>query len=264
MLMLPSAAFSAPQRLVALAPSAAEILVALDCTERMVGRSGDAGPELSAVPDVGAYDSPSLERILFLRPDLCVAVEDGTPRPLIRRLRELGVAVFVLKMQNVDDLRTELVRLGNVLEKKVGAEKAALQVESRLNKAAGRLRELAAHKNHRPSVLFLVQEKPAMAAAQGSFIGHLIERAGSRCAVAAQGKVLYPVLDREELLRLAPDVVLISGPAPGMVPARTELAELPELARSRIYSVDADIFSRPSLRALDAIDQLIELLHAPH
>lgn len=265
LLMLPSAAFAAPQRLVALAPSAAEILVALDCAEHIVGRSGDAGPELAAVPDVGAYDCPSLERILSLRPDLCVAVEDGTPGLLIRRLRELGIAVFVLKIQKVDDLRTEVLRLGKLLGKKSRAGEVALHIAARLNKAERRLGEVTAHKKYRPSVLFLVQEKPAMVAAQGTFIGHLIERAGGRCAVAAQGKVLYPVLGREELLRLAPDVALISGMGPGMeaAPVRTELAELPELAESRTYSVDADIFTRPSIRALDAIDQLIELLHAP-
>lgn len=264
-LLLPSAAFAAPQRLVALAPSAAEILVTLDCAERMVGRSGDAGPELAAVPEVGAYDSPSLERILSLRPDICVAVGDGTPGPLIRRLRELGMAVFVLKIQKVDDLRTEVLRLGEVLGKSARAEEVARHIAARLNKAECRLHEVAAHKKYRPSVLFLVQEKPAMAAAQGTFLGHLIERAGGRCAVAAQGKVLYPVLGREELLRIAPDIVLISGMGPGRgsAPARIEVAALPELARSCIYSVDADSFTRPSLRALDAIDQLIELLHVP-
>ncbi len=253
-LLMPSAVSAAPQRLVALAPSAAEVLLALDCGESVVGRSGDAGPELASVPDVGRYDSPSLESILALRPELCVAVADGMPRPLIARLRALGAAVFVLDVRDFGGLRAELLRLGDVLGRRAKAEEVARHILSRLERAERRLRDAAGPK---PSVLFLVQEKPAIAAAQGTFISHLIARAGGRCAVAAQGNVLYPVLGREKLLQLAPDVTLISGTSAAVGPV--EAGGFPELGR--VCRVDADMFSRPSLRALDALDQLIELLH---
>ena len=90
LLSLPQTAWSAPQRIVALAPSAAELLIALDCGGHIVGRSGETGPELASVPEVGPFHSPSLEKVLSLAPDLCVGVGDGTPPHLIRRLQEAG------------------------------------------------------------------------------------------------------------------------------------------------------------------------------
>ena len=102
-----------------------------------------------------------------------------------------------------------------------------------------------------------------MAAAQGTFISHILEKAGAVCAVAAQGNAAYPVLGREELARLAPDVVLVSSmdSGRGLPPERIDGADLsPELASARVYAVDADMFTRPSLRALDALDQLVNIL----
>ena len=127
-----------------------------------------------------------------------------------------------------------------------------------------RIEVSAAKSGKRPSVLFLVQEKPFMAAAQGTFISRIIEKAGGVCAVAAQGNAVYPVLGREEVARLAPDVVLVAGmdSGRGEPPERIDGANLsPELASSRVYAVDADLFTRPSLRALDALEQLADILH---
>ena len=58
LLVLPQTAWSAPQRIVALAPSVAELLLALDCGERIVGRSGEAGPELLNVSNGKATVTP--------------------------------------------------------------------------------------------------------------------------------------------------------------------------------------------------------------
>lgn len=103
-----------------------------------------------------------------------------------------------------------------------------------------------------------------MAAAQGTFISHIIENAGAVCTVAAQGNAAYPVLGREDLARLAPDVVLVSSMDSdrGSPPKRIDGAGLsPELASARVYAVDADLFTRPSLRALDALEQLVDIIH---
>lgn len=255
-------ALAEPQRIVALAPSAAELLLELDCGERIVGRSENCRPELETVPSVGPFHRPSLERVLALKPDLCVAVADGTPPALLRRLSEAGERTLTLDIRSFEDMLKELRRLGEILGKAQKADELAMRCLRRLERLESSCP--AEEGAYRPSVLFLVQEKPPMAAAEGSFIAQLIERAGGVCAVAAQGNVLYPVLSREELARLAPELVLISGMASsaGRPPRRVEhVAGVPELAQSRIYLVDADAFTRPSLRALDALEQLFSILY---
>lgn len=259
LLALPQTVWSAPQRIVALAPSAADLLLALDCGGRIVGRSGETRPELVSVPEVGPFHCPSLEKVLSLAPDLCVGVGDGTPPHLLRRLREAGAETIMLDIRSFEGLLGELERLGNVLGVPEKAEVLSRSARMRL----ARVEALAAAGRKRPSVLFLVQEKPFMAAAQGTFIGHIIENAGAVCTVAAQGNAAYPVLGREDLARLSPDVVLVSSmdSGRGSPPKRIDGADLsPELASARVYAVDADMFTRPSLRALDALDQLVNIL----
>ena len=259
-LALPQTAWAAPQRIVALAPSAAELLLALDCGKRVVGRSGDAGPELESVPDVGPFHRPSLEKVLALAPDLCVGVGDGTPPHLLRRLQESGAGTITLDIRSFEGMPAELERLGRALGVPEKAEELSRRVEMQL----ASIEKEAGPGGKKPAVLFLVQEKPFMAAAQGTFISRIIEKAGGVCAVAAQGNAVYPVLGREELVRLAPDVVLVAGmdSGKGEPPKRIDGAALsPELALSRVYAVDADLFTRPSLRALDALEQLVDILH---
>ena len=260
LLVPPQTAWAVPQRIVALAPSAAELLLALDCGKRIVGRSGDAGAELDSVPDVGPFHSPSLEKVLALAPDLCVGVGDGTPPHLLRRLQGAGAGTITLDIRSFEGMLGELERLGRVL----GASEKAEEISRRAEMKLARIETEAVLGGKRPSVLFLVQVKPFMAAAQGTFISRIIEKAGGVCAVAAQGNAVYPVLGREELVRLAPDVVLVAGmdSGRGLPPKRIDGAALsPELALSRVYAVDADLFTRPSLRALDALEQLVDILH---
>ena len=259
-LALPQTVWSAPQRIVALAPSAAELLLALDCGKRIVGRSGDAGPELASVPEVGPFHSPSLEKVLALAPDLCVGVGDGTPPNLLRRLQESGARTITLDIRSFEGMPGELERLGRAL----GVPEKAEELSRRVAMQLARIEKEAGPGGKKPAVLFLVQEKPLMAAAQGTFISRIIEKAGGVCAVAAQGNAVYPVLGREELVRLAPDVVLVAGmdSGRGEPPKRIDGAALSsELALSRVYAVDADLFTRPSLRALDALEQLVDILH---
>ncbi|HYN40884.1 MAG TPA: ABC transporter substrate-binding protein, partial [Thermoanaerobaculia bacterium] len=64
---------ASPQRIVALAPSAAEIVYALGAAERVVGVSDFAAdlPESRGKVKLGGF-APDLERIAALRPDLAV------------------------------------------------------------------------------------------------------------------------------------------------------------------------------------------------
>jgi len=264
-LLLPGTVLAAPQRVVALAPSAAELVQALGGGGQLVGRSGDCGPELEKLPDVGRFDQPSFEKIMALAPDLCVAVADGTPPVLLRRLRSLGASLFLLDIRCFESLQSELMRLGEALGRQEEAAGLCRKMALRLDRTDARIENYAGRA--RPSVLFQVQEKPFMAAARGTFISRLIARAGGECAVAAQGNVFYPVLGREALAKLKPEVVLVSTMVPKTgreLPFRlsaSSFPDVPELARSRIWLVEPDMYTRPSLNALDGLEQLVDILY---
>ena len=77
-----------PQRIVALAPSAAEILFALGAADRVVGVSDFAAdlPGAAGKVRLGGF-APDLERIVALAPDLVVVSRDGTDRAAYENAR---------------------------------------------------------------------------------------------------------------------------------------------------------------------------------
>src|SRR5664280_1824558 len=85
-----------PRRVVALAPSAAEILFALGAAPRVVGVPdfADDLPEAAGKARVGGF-APDLERVVSLAPDLVVVSKDGTDRAAYEKLEALGLTVVV-------------------------------------------------------------------------------------------------------------------------------------------------------------------------
>lgn len=264
-LLLPVAADGAPQRIVSLAPSVTELLFALDCGERVAARTEASTypPEARSFPSVGTYDRPSAERALAVRPDLCLGVADGTPPAFAGKMGEAGVSVSLLEMDDIASLPGCLRELGRMLDVPEKAEALASQAERRLAEAERAVAGARAAGMAAPSVLILVQEAPPMAAAEQTFLGSLVSRAGGSCAVQAHGRLRYPVLGREAMAALAPDIVLScamrGGPdAPAMQEADAA-GIFPDLAGARLWRVSPDIFTRPSLRALDALDMLVRI-----
>ncbi len=77
-----------PQRIVSLAPSITEIIFAIGRKDRLKGvtRFSDFPPDAKKLPRVGSYTQLKLERILALKPDICIGVRDGNPKMIIHNL----------------------------------------------------------------------------------------------------------------------------------------------------------------------------------
>ena len=244
-----------PKRIVSLAPNITELLFALGGGKAVAGccRHSDYPPETRSLPRVGSYYRPDLERIVALRPDLCLAVRDGVPATILERLEQLGIPVFTLDPQSLEALREALLLLGTILDQREAAEKLAKGMDERLARVDAVVAAHIRRRAHRPVVLVRVQASPFMAAARGAYPAQLLERAGGRAF--PQGSVLYPRLSPEDLLALRPDLII----APGDGPLLPE--SLPG-GRSAIpvHGVPEDLLFRPSLRSLDALDRLVPLL----
>ena len=103
-------------RVVTLAPSVTEIVVALGAAERLVGVSRfDELPEVKSLPRVGGFVDPSVEAILGLRPDLVmVQPSPGNQRP-VEKLAELGTPVLALPMHTVAQTLASIREAGRAL-----------------------------------------------------------------------------------------------------------------------------------------------------
>jgi iron complex transport system substrate-binding protein len=252
-----------PQRIVALAPSVTEIIFALGEEARLIGVTAhcDFPPQAARLPKVGSYVRLDLERIVGLRPDLCVAVKDGNPKAAVERLEALGVPVFALDPRSVATVIRAILDLGVVLAVEPRAEALAAEMRARIDQVIRR----AAGAERRPRVFFQIGTAPIVSVGTLTFAHELIELAGG--ANIAAGPAAYPRFSREQVLGLAPEVIVISSmdrAAGAVAEARQEWNRwpgVPAVRDGRIHVVDSNLFDRPSPRLVLGLEELARVIH---
>jgi len=253
---------AAPQRLVTMAASLTEMVFALGLGPRVVGveQFSDYPPAARELPKVGSYKLPDVERIVALRPDLCLAVKDGNPPHVLERLRGLGIPVYVVDPRNLPEVIATVEEIGHL----VGAADQARELAAGLSRRYQRIKDLAARVGHRPRVFFQIGIAPIVSAGSRTFLDELITTAGGLNLAA--GKVPYPRFSQEQILALQPEVIIITsmdrGGAFEQVKAGWERWEtLPAARDHRIFLIDSDIVDRPAPRLLDGLELLFRLIH---
>jgi len=253
---------AAPRRLVTLAASLTEIVFDLGLGNRLVGvaQFSDYPPAAKKLPKVGSYIAPDLEKIVALRPDLCLAIKDGNPRQVVDRLQSLGIPVYVVDPRNLPEVIATLKAIGHLL----GAGARADELAATLNRRYQRIKNLTAQAKHRPRVFLQIGLAPIVSAGSHTFLNELITTAGG--VNLAAGKTPYPRFSIEEVLARQPQVIIITSMARGgafeQVKAGWERwRNIPAARNHRIFLVDSDLVDRPSPRLLDGLEVLFRLIH---
>jgi iron complex transport system substrate-binding protein len=214
-LLIPAAAAAAdPVRIVSLAPNLTEILYDLGVEHRIAAVTDycDYPPGAKAKPKIGGFVNPSLETIVSLRPDCVVMTQDGNPRVLERRLKNLGIKTYVFKTTRIKDFPQEVREMGVVLGVGSTADRRAHLIEERIR----RIEEKAKQRSRVgiQKALFILQPTPLIAAGKGTTIDDVFAILGIH-NIAATGTTRYPKYSLEEIIRLGPDA-LFFGKEPGI------------------------------------------------
>jgi len=249
-------------RVVSLAPSLTETTYEVGGGAILVGATRFATfPEAAArLPKVGTYVALDVEKIVSLRPQLCLAIRDGNPKASVERLESLGIPVYVFDPKSLEDVVDTVSRLGDIYRTETTSSALASSYYQRLNRVAQQLEGV----KERPRVFFQIDAQPIISAGGNTFLNQLLVRSGS--VNLAADRTGYPRYSWEELLGLMPDVVLLASMGGGY--SDQELRDrweawpqIPAVNNHRLYVVDADLFDRPSPRLIDALEHLVGLLH---
>ena len=251
-----------PKRIVALAPSITEIIFALGQDERLKGVTiySDYPVEAKKLPKVGSYVHLDLERIVALKPDLCIAIKDGNPRDVVLRLERLKIPVYAVDPKNLGSVIKTLTEIGRLLCAENQAKRLVDDMESRIN----RIKKLVASTPHRPGVFFQIGISPIVSAGTNTFIHELIVLAGGKNL--AQGPIPYPRYSKEQVLSLSPEVFIITSMARAAIFEKVKKewgrwSEIPAVKNERICIVDSNVLDRPTPRMVDGLELLTSLIH---
>jgi iron complex transport system substrate-binding protein len=251
-----------PRRVMALAPSLTEMIFSLQAEDRLVGATRYSNfPEAAKkLPRVGSYVQLDLEKIVAIKPDLCIAIKDGNPRRTVDAIKALGIPVFAIDPRSIDQIMDAFLLLGEILGASKRAEELVADMEHRLSL----VKEKVAASKIRPGVFFQIAEVPIISAGKDSYIDKLITLAGG--TNLAGNMTEYPRFSWENIMLLQPEVVLISSMAGGKSPELLKASwlrwpEIPAVRNNRLYVVNADLFNRPTARLISGLEILAEILH---
>jgi len=251
-----------PQRVVSLAPSITEIIYALGQQHRLKGATmfSDYPHAAQKLPTVGSYVHLDLERIVALRPDLCIAIKDGNPKEVIDRLDSLKIPVYAVDPKNLDSVMETLQEIAQLL----GADDTAEFLIRRMKSRIGRVTSRVATTDSRPRVFFQIGISPIISVGSDTFIHEIIVLAGGKNL--AEGRIPYPRFSQEQVLGLSPEVFILTSMARTgafeKVKAKWERwPQLDAVRSGRIHLVDSNLFDRPSPRLVEALEVMARLIH---
>lgn len=220
------------QRIIAMAPSTAEILYALGLSNEVVGVSRFAAypPDVTNKTVVGGLYDPNWEVIVSLRPTLVIGLE--TQKEIAAQLNALDIPFVGTAHEHIDEILQSILTIGEAC----GAEAEAVTLFQSLEKqtadfSKGRARspseppvlsdaEGRTSRRDVPTVLVCVGHDESLSrmyiAAKGTFYDELIGLAGGINACDVTGG--YPEISPEGLAAMQPDLVIDILPTTGKIP----------------------------------------------
>lgn len=251
-----------PQRIVALAPSITEIVFALGQEHRLKGvsRFSDYPPAAKDYPKVGSYVHLDIERIVALQPDVCIGIKDGNPLSVVKQLEALKIPVFVVHPRDLNSVMKSILAIGELLAATDKAQAVTANMRRRIDAVKQKTDQLTL----RPAVFVQIGISPIVSVGSDTFIHQLITLAGGTNVAA--GANPYPRFSREQVISLAPEVMVISSMARATVFEEVkkqwmQWPVIPAVRNRAVHIAPTNIFDRPTPRIVDGLEQMARYIH---
>lgn len=246
---VPSLSAQAYERVVAMSPDVADVVVALGATNKLVGKDAtNNNPALKNVPAVGMHRNITAESVLAVKPDLVLGSYMVQPASIYQRLNGLKVkAVNVAPKEEVNTFANSIKTIGSYVDKK----SAGSQLAKRWNAGMSPMAKTGKR--------YLLSYDGRIVAGKGTVGDELIRRAGGINAANVSG--LKP-MSREGWLAAKPDVIIIADHNQAVVGGVSRFSKRPEVSTSAagknggVHFWPADDFLRYGLNSPQVLKKL--------
>ncbi len=237
------------QRVVTLAPSLSEVVLALGAQDRLAGVTRfDDDPRTRSLPRIGGYNDPEPEAVLAVKPDLVLAEPAPANRGPVETLARLGVPVEAFPLATVADIEGAIEGIAVLL----GVPDKGRDLRAGLESARAAARN-AAQGRPRVRTLLVFGLEPLVVAGRKGFAGELLEDAGG-VNVADSDRPFFR-LSAEAAVHAAPEVIVLCG-----VEAPAGRPPVPGLEKARIARLRSTALVHPGPRLPEALDDLAAAL----
>jgi len=258
------------QRIIVTNANSAELLIAIGAKDRIVGVSETVknhpvlGPQFASVPSIGSWQTPDVEKILSLHPDVVICYSSYLPKN-IDRITAAGITILPVDCYKIDTIAADARTLGHITRLENGAEKfTAFQekYETLLQSRTAGLQEA-----DMPRVYFESYSDYSTLTG-GSGADSLVTMAGGR-NIAGLLPVSSPKVNAEWLVAENPDVIIKTAASTQKDPDfngiqskisnRPGIGNISAVRNGRVYIMSNDIVYGP--RAVIGALYIARILH---
>jgi cobalamin transport system substrate-binding protein len=253
----PTVVKTRPERIVALDPGSAELVIALGAGGRLVGIPSGLGVSTPAkarevVRPTGLLD---VEAVVALKPDLIVATPSTDELDLARAGRESGAAVYVQPAASIQNVEEGAIDLGFLVGNAPRARQIVGQIERRIAVVEQRLAAV------RPVSVF-VDTGFFITVPRRSLLGDLVAKAkGESVAGPTPGPGPFPLT---QLARLNPAVYLATSDSEVTLEQLRQNAETEKLKavrKKRLAIISVALTTRAGPRIAEGFEAVARALH---
>jgi vitamin B12 transport system substrate-binding protein len=246
-------------RIVALAPHLVEMLYAIGAEETIIATTdfSDYPESAKKIPRVGGYHGVQIERIIEMEPDLVMVWKSGNKEQDIAKMEKLGLPIFYSKPTKVDDVPTEILAIGKLLDKNTEALKVANDFRMKASQIKNEyLKKKTVH------VFYQLWLEPMRTVGPGSWMQQIIEYCGAK-NVFDTAIAPYPLISLESVIEKKPEVFIIPTHHGKQAQKDTALHwknwnEIPAVKKNHIFQIDGDVLHRYSPRMLEGMQTMCE------
>lgn len=249
-------------RIISLSPAITDIITDLGFEDNLVGitqychTTDNAGKTI-----VGTLLDINFEQVYLLRPDIIFLTPYHSA--LFPKLDELSVNYHSISLENIDEVKTGLVQIGNILNAQAPAQKLI----QRINDTIAYYGELSVQYPKRSVILIVGRDEGKIssfyAVGRGSFLNEIIENLNCTNPLSAYIPS-YPLISREELYNINPDIIielyadriLSDKEAEQRMRDWNLLQTLNAVKNNRVYLINRTYIVRPGPKIIDIIKEI--------
>jgi len=261
----PTAVYVEP-RVASSVPAATDLLLGIGAGNHLVGVSYYDDDRLAGGrPKIGDYQSIDWEKLIAGRAQVLVTQYSPgrIPSGLEDRCRQLGIEIVNIRLNSLDDVFVAMKQLGAAVHTPEAAAVKIADIQTRLEA----IRQGVVNLPKIKTVLVTGEDGRGLAGA-GTYLDELLTIAGGENAAAPLGQP-YPTVDREQLMALAPEVVIQLIPDGDQTPQVLEQAKqvwaampnLPAVKARRVYTITDWYATQPGSHVAELAEKFAAALH---
>ena len=253
------------EKILVFAPSALEIIDGLNAMDKVIGVDSwsvdNKEPLAEGFEGFGDFQTLNMEKITAAAPDIIIGLV-GWAEADIQKLADLGVKIYVVEANTIDEIYMEITNMGRILAKDAEARELVDELKKQVETVSSKVAGLAEDK--KPKVFYEVWNEPLMSAGKNTSINDLIEKAGGINIVAADGLEGWPEYSIEKLIQNNPDIIIAPvslAPDASTIIDDSRFSSINAVVNKKVYIVPDNPTTRPSQNIIKGLTMFAQAIH---